>query len=299
MNTRLLTDIPPELRVRPQWLNWRYEERGTKRTKVPYNSRTAEKASSTDPRTWSSYEEAVAASGNYDGIGFVLTADDPIVGIDLDHCRIPESGALEPWAEAIVTRMASYCEITPSCAGLRIFALGALPPAGRKRGPIEMYDRARYLTVTGAHLGGTPLTVEERTEALHAVHREVFGAGSAPASTSARPAAPVDLDDISLVVRIKQSKGAKRFSRLWAGNVDGFASRSEADLALCGILAFWTQRRPEQIDRLFRSSALMRSKWDSRRGTETYGQRTISKAIASCDEIYNVGRRRVIRVVVA
>ena len=64
-------------------------------------------------------------------------------------------------------------------------------------------------------------------------------------------------------------------------------------------MAFWTQRRPEQIDRLFRSSALMRSKWDSRRGTETYGQRTISKAIASCDEIYNVGRRRVIRVVVA
>ena len=65
------------------------------------------------------------------------------------------------------------------------------------------------------------------------------------------------------------------------GNIDAYSGDdSSADLALCNYLAYWTNCNEEQIDRLFRGSALYREKWDSKRGNLTYGQMTISKAIA-------------------
>jgi hypothetical protein len=59
----------------------------------------------------------------------------------------------------------------------------------------------------------------------------------------------------------------------------GYRSSSEADLALCSLLASWTND-PAHIDSLFRQSALFRPKWDERRGDGTYGDRTILRAIA-------------------
>jgi putative DNA primase/helicase len=55
-----------------------------------------------------------------DGIGLVLTEDDPYAAGDLDHCRDPQSGEIQPWAQAIVNRLQSYTEISPSGTGLRI-----------------------------------------------------------------------------------------------------------------------------------------------------------------------------------
>jgi primase-polymerase (primpol)-like protein len=52
-------NIPDELKRRQQWVNWRLEERDGKLTKVPYNPRTADKASTTDSATWSTFEVAV------------------------------------------------------------------------------------------------------------------------------------------------------------------------------------------------------------------------------------------------
>jgi primase-polymerase (primpol)-like protein len=90
------------------------------------------------------------------GIGFVLTPDDPFAGIDLDHCRDPETGEIEPWASEIVDRFQSYTEISPSGAGIRIFIRGTLPAGkGRHRGRVEVYDRGRFLTVTGQRLEGS------------------------------------------------------------------------------------------------------------------------------------------------
>lgn len=54
----------------------------------------------------------------------------------------------------------------------------------------------------------------------------------------------------------------------------------------CADLAFWCGCVEEQIDRIFRSSALMRDKWDRMTGDATYGQITIRNAVASCAEIY-------------
>lgn len=61
---------------------------------------------------------------------------------------------------------------------------------------------------------------------------------------------------------------------------------SSADLGLCNILAFWTGKDAAQMDAIFRQSGRMRPKWDERRGAQTYGEMTITKAIQDCREVY-------------
>lgn len=144
-------NILEELRERPQWVVWRYEERNGKLTKVPYSPLSFERASSTDLMTWSPFDVAVTAYkvGDFDGIGFVFCSGDGFVGIDIDDCRDPETGELEPWAQAIVNQYPdAYMEASPSGRGVHIFARGRLR-GGKRRGPVEVYGQDRFFTVTG------------------------------------------------------------------------------------------------------------------------------------------------------
>jgi putative DNA primase/helicase len=142
--------IPDALKVRPQWVNWRYALDREKWTKHPYNPRSGKKASSTDLLTWSAFDHIYDAykAGDYDGIGFVLCSGDPLTGIDLDGCRDPESGEMAAWAEEIVRCFGSYTELSPSGTGVHILVKGKAP-ASLKRPGLEMYSTERYLTVTG------------------------------------------------------------------------------------------------------------------------------------------------------
>ena len=102
--TGLRKNIPAELRSLPHWVMWKTETREAgKPTKVPYDAKADRRASSTNPDTWCSFEDACAAyeKGGFDGVGFVLTKNDPFVGIDLDKCRDPETGEIQPWAKRI------------------------------------------------------------------------------------------------------------------------------------------------------------------------------------------------------
>jgi primase-polymerase (primpol)-like protein len=203
----------------------------------------------------------------------------------LDHCRDPQSGEIEAWAQAIVNQLQSYTEISPSGTGLRILFKARLPPKGRRKGNIEVYDEKRYVTLTGHHLAGTPTTIESRQEALEAWHAEVFQQASRPSAAASlldapcpREATGADLSDDLITDKARHAKNGAKFSRLMAGHHGDYPSPSEADLALCGILAFYTQD-PAQIDRLFRRSGLYRAKWDESRGEVTYGEMTIQKAL--------------------
>jgi primase-polymerase (primpol)-like protein len=248
---------------------------------MPYNPLSNARARTNDPATWNTLEAAssAAARQGHDGVGFMLSPDDPFVGIDLDHCYDPTTGTLAPWAEAIVRDLDSYTEVTPSGTGLRIFVRGQLPPReqGRKRGPIEMYDDRRFLTVTGQHLRGTPTSIEDRTATIGDLHARVFQSPPAPP-----PTAPVgepsmhDLSDASVLTKIQGAQNHEAFTRLWSGDTTGYASDSEADLALCGMLAFYTQD-PAQIERLVARSELWDEKWQNR---PAYRQGTIQTAIA-------------------
>src|SRR4029453_5817679 len=98
----------------------------------------------------------------------------------------------------------------------------------------------------------------------------------APSSTPA-PTTPAMLDD-EVIQKIVESAQAAKFLRLMAGQIDGYPGESEADMALAGVLAFWTQD-PEQIDRLMRRSKLERGKWDEHRPGGTYLSTTIDKVL--------------------
>jgi putative DNA primase/helicase len=288
--------IPAELRAISQWVNWKLEERPDrntgeiKLTKIPYQPH-GPKAESDNPDTWSTFEAVLAAyqAGGFSGIGFVLTKDIGIVGVDLDHCRNPETGVIEAWAQRIVDRLNSYTEITPSNEGLRIFIRAKLPPKDRKIGNFECYDSGRYLTVTGNHLPGTPTTIECRQQEMDAVHAEVFPERNQrqPQGAALKPAVPVDLNDETLLQRAFSSKHGDELRRLYSGDISNYPSHSEADLGLCNRLAFWTGADPERIDRLFRASGLYRPKWDEKRGALTYGQMAIAKALEGAGDHYN------------
>lgn len=144
-----------ELAQRDQWVCWRAVMRDGKTTKVPVMPRGSS-ASSTDPRTWSSF--AAACSGvvhsapalGISGIGFVLCSADPYVCIDLDHA-LDDAGEIEAWAiEALDGVPQTYLEVSPSGRGLHAWARGVLPPGWRKHAGVEVYASGRFLTVTGA-----------------------------------------------------------------------------------------------------------------------------------------------------
>jgi putative DNA primase/helicase len=280
--------VPKELKERQQWVCWRYEPRAGKLTKVPYSPQGGP-ASATDATTWTSYEAAVTAlrEGNHDGVGFVLSLDDPFTAIDLDACRNSETGELAGWAQEIVDAFDSYAEISPSRSGIHVFIRGDLPPGGNKRGPIEMYSASRFFTFSGKHIAGTPLTIEERSAKLAKLHRRVFGEPTSANGHGPRGPGNV-LSDSEILARARQAANGEAFEKLWAGDATDYASSSEADLALCSRLVFWTGGDPDRVDNMFRQSGLHRPKWDERHYGDgrTYGQATIEKALEDATEFY-------------
>ena len=164
---------------------------------------------------------------------------------------------------------------------------GHLPCRGRKRGTIEIYDQARFFTITGAHLSGTPTTIEHRQKELETFYQNVFGKLERPKPIETKPTL---LPDKEVLKMASNANNGARFNQLWEGDYSGYPSQSEADLALCLKLAFWCGNNLEQIDRLFRLSRLYRKKWDEKHGSMTYGQLTIRKAVentSAVDEIKN------------
>jgi hypothetical protein len=302
MSVPNLLFIPEGLKSIPHWVNWKWEQRADrttgelKWTKPPYQP-NGQLAESDNPETWITFELAVAAyeKGNFSGIGFVLTKDDGFAGVDLDHCRDPETGVIEPWAMNVVQRLNSYTEISPSGTGLRIFLRATLPPKDRKIGHFECYSSGRYLTVTGNHVDGTPTTVEHRQAEMEAVHAEMFAERNKPRSTGKASTPPIlpDLDDQDLLDKAFRAKNGESIWRLFHGDISGYQSHSEADLALCGLLAFYTGPDHEKLDRIYRSSDLVSPKWDEPRGGSTWGEMTMNKALEGKTEFYSANGQHI------
>jgi hypothetical protein len=283
-----LKAISSQLAERNQWVLWREEQRDDDSTKMPYQS-NGNPASTTDPDHWMSPDEAeeAFAQGDFSGAGYVFSPDDPFVGIDLDHCI--EDGDLKPWAQEIVDRLDSYTEKSPSGDGVHIIVKGELPSGGNRRENVEMYDAKRYFTVTGKHVEGTPEEAKDRQDVLAHVHREYIQEDTPPDEDESPNPDPgssdsggtdpeeemVPLSDEELLEKIRGSNQAHKFQLLWSGDTSFYDSPSEADLALAGILAFWTGGDPERVDRLFRQSDLYREKWDR----DTYRNKTLSTAL--------------------
>lgn len=288
--------FPKELTELNHWVCWRIEQpdSGRKPTKVPYNPHTGKKASTVNSASWGSLADAENAEElfMYSGIGFVFSEDIGIVGVDVDHCRNSETGALSDTAVSIIEKIATYTEISPSGEGLHMFFKGTMPKGGNKntKTGVEMYCTARYFTMTGQKLdGGTDVIAED-----NGILQWISDTYIKPKKQSSKPkrrksAARSPLSDEDVIIKATTAGNADAFAALWSGNWQGeYPSQSEADMALCCKLAFWTGKNAEQTDRLFRQSGLMREKWDVKHHSNgaTYGEETTAKAMEAVDETY-------------
>ncbi|MEO2091529.1 MAG: hypothetical protein ABGY75_18895 [Gemmataceae bacterium] len=289
--------IPPELTGHRRWVLWHLEWRGNKWTKVP---RTVDgrNASVTNEVTWATYNQALSAyqKGGTAGLGYVLGGG--VVGIDLDDVRNPATGQITAgWAADLIAAAATATDISPSRTGVKLFGLGRWPGGWHRRdhpsgaGEIEAYSQGRFFCVTG-HQHETARPVADIQPILDQL-AALFGATSRqpslfPAPCSHDPGESAEspdgpdrsVTDDELLARIRRSRGAAKFNRLWAGDTSGHGGdESRSDLALCSILVYWTGGDADRVDRLFRQSGLFRAKWDSRRGESTYGRNTVAKAI--------------------
>ena len=254
-----------------QWICWKEMIIDNKPTKVPM-SISGKKASTTDPSTWSSYGEALshnASNVKVDGIGFVFTVNDPFCGIDLDKCRNPDTGEIEGWAQTIIQSFDSYTEVSPSGGGIHIIVAGRKHGAKSRKEHIEIYDTVRYFTVTENILNGAN-EVKDCQKQLDVLYDNLF-----PHPPPRKPIVEISLDDSALIEKAKNAKNGAKFTELWNGDISGYDSQSEADLALCSLLAFWADGDRDRIDMLFRQSGLYREKWDR----EDYRQNTIDTVL--------------------
>ncbi|WP_135855167.1 phage NrS-1 polymerase family protein [Halorussus salinus] len=297
--------LPDELCEREQWVCWKEEQRDGKATKIPVTPGSGGFASSTDSETWTGLETALnyIEAGNADGVGFVFTDDDLIVGVDLDDCRDPETEEADEAARDIIERLDSYTEVSPSGTGYHVLIKGDLPEGRNRRGSFELYETARFFTVTGDHVEETPTRVARRQDALSAIHREYVqdtddsseaepdpreGADEDPTTDGPREV-DVDLADEELLEKAMNASNGAKFERLWKGNTGGYDSQSEADMALCNMLAFWTGGDQTRMDDLFRQSGLLREKWDEVHYADgsTYGEKTIERAVGNTSAFYD------------
>ena len=281
------------MKALPHWVLWRLETpKGAKKpTKPPYSARTGKHASSTDPKTWTSFSEAVAAyeRGGYSGIGFMFEGS-PFVGIDIDHIVDPEKG-IDPRVFEVVNHFESYAEFSQSGEGVHIIVEGKLPPGDRKREPFEMYGNGspRYFAMTGDLFGDTR-EIKACQAKIDETHAKYIGGPKQPQQTTITTApAATPLLGFELLDKARKAKDGQAFTALYDHGDTGpyGGDESRADQALCNKLAFWTGKDPGRMDELFRASALMRPKWDEKRGAQTYGQITIETAIRDCTAIYS------------
>lgn len=244
-------NIPYELKFFKQWVVWRYEQReeGKKPTKVPYSPRTKYPVSVMEPTQWGSFDEALPLVGNgFDGIGFVLTQKDPYCIVDLDQARSPEEYDL---VNKTFMELRSYTEVSPSGTGLHV-VMKAETGRGRKKHPIEVYDRGRFITFTGNVHWALPIEYrqQEVEKLIASLPSEATVVGhhdgtAAPSGT-----------DREVWDRAASAANGQKFKDLWNGDFTlHYSSQSEADFALVDIIAFYTQNA-EQITRLFRQSGL-------------------------------------------
>lgn len=288
--------IPERLRGYPHFVVWQYELVEDEVKKPPYDPKTGKRASVQKPETWGSFQDAQAAfeTGQFAGIGIVLTSDLELVGIDIDHCIIDGQPTVE--AKRIITALNSYTEASPSGTGIRIMLEGKLPGALRRRGSIELYEDMRYLTLTGHALSGTPTDLQPRHRELYGLYQRIFhpdakeqgrentGGGVAQRPPSVYQISRSDEEVLHKALAAKNGDNFRRYyhgdTSLWEGRGGRHHSQSEADFTLVLMLLYWTNRDPTQVDRLFRQSGLMREKWErSVKGGETYGERIIKDAI--------------------
>ncbi len=170
-----------------------------------------------------------------------------------------------------------------------------MEPINRKNAEldIEIWNTGKYVMLTGEYVTRCD-SMKSKTKQMKRVIEQYFPekpkvesgenlhhqAVPKMVTTSNQTAADV-------IQIAERSRNGELFRALMRGDTSAHnGDDSAADLALCNLLAFYTRKDADLMDQIFRSSGLMRPKWDTRRGTSTYGQQTIQRAIADATAVY-------------
>ena len=275
--------IPEELKACNQWVMYRLMKKPgkVKPDRVPMRANFSN-ASVTNPKTWCSFDDAVSAlkKKNFNGIGFVFTKDDSYCGVDMDSCVNPKTNIIESWAKDWIDKFASYTELSPSGTGVHIIVKGKLlSEKGKKKEDYEIYDRKRFFTVTGNIISPEYSHIEECQEVAEEFYNFIADKQAIKTEIPLPEGQVLSSKEIEdIIKKAKAAANGEKFLKLFDGAWEELdhPSQSEADQALCDLLAYWTNCNPMGIDQLFRKSKLYRDKWDR----DDYRDSTIENAIS-------------------
>lgn len=295
-----INNIPKELTKLKQWCVFKIQpprKEGQHKGKMPINPITGKGASSTDPQTWIDFKTAVKFAEKYDGLGFFFNNN--YIGIDIDD--IPKEikkfkqdssdpNNLINWLNSLINH--SYLEVSQSGKGIHAIIKGKYPFDNNRRGSYEIYGKNRFFALTGNILNTQKEIKLISKKNLKELYMSTVGKKQNNTPVKVKDSIPTG-NNLSIDETIKKmlaSSNGVKIKHLMDGDISAFNSQSEADLALCNYLAFWTDKDSKKIDAIFRQTKLMRPKWDKKDGASTYGQRTIDKAITGTTETFNSSR---------
>ena len=292
-------NIPEELKKLKQWCVYSIvqpKKQGQHKSKIPINPITGKGASSTDSSTWTDFKTAVNKSKKYDGLGFFFNNN--YIGVDIDD--IPEEikkfsqaptdpNNLINWLNGLTNH--SYLEVSQSGKGIHAIVKGKYKLDKNRRDNFEIYNNGRFFALTGNILNEQKNIKTISKRKFEELYYSTVGKNNQTTPVETRNSIPnsnnLSIDEI--INKMRASSNGVKIKHLMNGEYD-YKSQSEADIALCNYLAFWTNKDAEKMDAIFRQTKLMRPKWDKKDGATTYGQRTINKAIADTIETFNSSR---------
>ena len=287
-----------ELKDKNLWFLWSAKPgKNGKVTKVPFAANGG--ATGTDDAhkgTWVSFDDAESARNQFQASGLGLKIPKGFFLLDIDHKDISD-----PFAQLMLSRFSSYAEVSPSGKGIHIIGqcdITKLPvhfddrrkklvldsEYYQKRSDIglELYIgdiTNRYGTFTGNTINSLPIA--DCTQAvLTTLDKEMRKKPKAKYSAKRDG----DRAVFDIVCDLRKQKNGDKFIRLYdKGDFSEYGSQSEADAALCALIAFRTGADPDAIDEVFRSSALYRSKWER----DDYRENTINAGISACNGVFH------------
>jgi hypothetical protein len=294
----------------PQWINWIEVPPPTgKPRKVPVDWRTGVACDPHNSDCWTDYETACSTGRK---IGFVFTENDPFWFFDLDNCFDDTTNNWKTEALALVNMFpGALVQVSNSNRGLHVFGCGQVPPHACKNTTLglEFYTSGRYCAMTGNMNDGDPTL--DFTGILTSFIPQYFPVSTTTSTTPTEwTTAPVPewsghITDEDLLAHARKTvtlqnkmTGSVTFDQLWCADPVALGAQwkshsdtpydaSSADQSLACRLAFWTGKDCTRIERLMRSSALVREKWDRHK---TYLKDTILKACASTKDVCHLSR---------
>lgn len=293
-----IKNIPALLKSSCRFCVWKFEKRNGQKTKMPYNPANGDRAKINDPHTFADFKTTLVsyAMGGYDGIG--VAVGNGIGAFDIDKC-IREDGTLNDTAATVLSIFpTAYVERSPSGKGLRGFF--CVPEdyvfdktvyyINNRRAGLEVYMPGatnRFVTVTGdVYRAGEPEGEIPNDEiAMTTLLDTLMKRAKQVQNTQMRHHSY--LDDEAVIKHAEESASGEKFKALYAGDWEElYDSQSDADMALLAILSFWCGCDEEQMDRIFRTSGLMRPKWDRKQAGTTYGAISIRNAVNTASSVY-------------